>query len=180
MISANRTMYDSTDLSLIPQTGAELIGYYLNGRFAANTDELEARFPADRYTHVPIDVTGAMAHKARVFDVETGDIFPGNTQRCIEAFNQDNPEYHNGARPVLYCNRSTIKAVRVGTGPYKLGRDYYLLVATLDGSHFTGDSFTSDAPQGVIGCQVATLGSASVGAYYDYSVIYSAQWMQRT
>ena len=68
---------------------------------------------------------------------------------------------HNAATgrkdAVVYCNRATIPQVRVDTGTQVLGVDYFLWVATLDGTLVTPGPEHLDGPPytypGVIGCQ---------------------------
>ena len=176
----NRIMYDSDRYLKIPLTGSQMIAYYLNGEGAVpSVEAVEKRFPGQ--TLVPVDALGDRASYGRVADVETGDISPIHAAGWISNFNATNPAYKSGGRPVIYCNRSNIPAVREGTGKFVLGRDYYLWVATLDGSKFTTDDlikldtgpFTGSMP--VIACQTE---SVDTGEYhYDRSVVYSAQWI---
>jgi hypothetical protein len=115
-----------------------------------------------KWQHVPIDVKGDRPDYARVFDVETFDIPPWKTETIITAYRAHNPVSRAGHRPVIYCNRSTIPAVREGTGKYILGTDYLLWVAA-PGSIYTG--------HGVIACQNVW------SRTYDSSVVLSDTWM---
>ena len=175
----NRIMYDSVYLNQIPPSGSQMIAYYLNGSYASPLARVQAMFPGQVW--VPIDVTGGMPSRARIFDVETGDITPADAGECISGFNTANPAYKHGGRSVIYCDRDNIPAVREGAGKFLLGRDYYLGVATLDGSQFTTADlikmdtgpFIGNMP--VVFCQVATIDSHPY--HYDKSVVYSPQWM---
>lgn len=167
-----RKMYDSIDLKQVPKDG-DMVAYYLNGKYAVPTiTYVEKLFDPMRYSLVPIDVIGNRADYARVADVETGDIRPEFTEQWISDFNASNPSYEHGGRPEIYCNRNTIAAVRVGTGRYLLGRDYYLWVATGDGTIYRGENLTGPyAKNGVNACQ------AYWHKGYDESVVFSDQWM---
>lgn len=157
----NRIMYDSLYLKGIPKSGAQLTACYLNGRNAVSSiAEVEDMFPRTRI--VSIDVTGDRPDYARVFDIETGDISPEDCERIISDYELESPWFRSGGRPVIYCNRSTIPAVRQGTGRYALARDYYLWVAA-PGSMYTGP--------GVVACQNIWERT------YDSSVVFSDQWM---
>jgi hypothetical protein len=163
-------MFDSVNIDKIPVTGSQLIGYYLNGNYAVKSvADVEARFPSQKL--IPIDVLGTRTNYARVFDVEKGDIQASQLEQIIANYNQDSPYYETGGRAVIYCDRTTIASVRVGTGKYLLGRDYYLWVSTLDGTEYTGgtDGVTvSD----VVACQTET-----IDGVYDKSVVYSPLWV---
>lgn len=134
----DRVLYDSVDLQGIPAAGSPpgtMIAYYLNGAFAVNSvAAVETQFPPHYFRLLPIDVTGARARAARVGDVETGDMRPEMCEQWLQDFAEGNPAHELGGRGELYCNRSSIAAIRRGTGRYILGRDYYLWVATGDGT----------------------------------------------
>jgi hypothetical protein len=130
----NRTMYDSVNLYGIPRPlpASDLVAYYLDGPYAvASVAQVEALFPGHRL--VPIDVNGARADYARALDVETGDVQPSDCAQWLTEFKATNPGYAGGARGLIYSDVSDLEAIRVGTGPYILGRDYTLWVATGDG-----------------------------------------------
>jgi hypothetical protein len=164
-----RTMYDSvTPFTTIPKKGATMVAWYRTGGFAVepvgnvSADERIARsFPG--WSSIPIDTNGTSPGNSRVADVEKFDMTPAETEGWIERWNAENPAYHNGGRPVIYCTRDAIPDVRTGTGRYILARDYYLWIATLDGTLYTG--------AGVIACQRWDMGG------YDESTVYSAQWV---
>jgi hypothetical protein len=156
----NRIMYDSVNIKGIPHIGGTMAAYYTNGIGETSAGEVNEEFPD--WAHVPIDVTGDNPHIARVADVETLDISPARTEQWIADFNWNNPAFRSGGRPVIYCNRTTIPAVREGTGKYRLGHDYYLWVAAPH-SMYTGF--------GVVACQ--NIWSRT----YNSSVVFSGQWM---
>lgn len=157
----NRIMFDSVNLHGIPRIGGELVAYYLDGLYAvASIAEVESLFP--KWQHVPIDVKGNRPDYARVFDVETGDIRSEDTERIITDYNRESPYYKTGGRPIIYCDKSTIPAVRTGTGKYRLGHDYYLWVAAPK-SLYTGF--------GVVACQNIWTRT------YNSSAVFSDQWM---
>lgn len=155
---------DSTTLTDIPLS-VDVAITYANGTYAVNHAALEARFPHARYGWALIDVNGT-APGAQVRDWETGDKAGSLEQWVID---------HNKAAgrkdAVVYCNRSTIPEVRQLTGSQVLGRDYFLWVATLDGSEFTPAMLP-----GVIACQRD--GQAQTGGHWDRSVVYdSSFWL---
>jgi hypothetical protein len=161
-----RVMYDSIQLQGIPSGAPRgtMIAYYLNGAFAVpSITYVENLFPAAFFRLVPIDTNGNRADYARVGDVETGDMRPEMCEQWLQDFEQTNPAYEGGGRGELYCSRSTIKAVRAGTGRYVLGVDYWLWVATGDGSLYRAD--------GVNACQNVWART------YDQSVVYDPRWL---
>lgn len=81
---------------------------------------------------------------------------------------------------MVYCNRATIPQVRVDTGTQVLGVDYFLWVATLDGTLVTPGPEHLDGPPytypGVIGCQLK--GADLTGGDWDQSLVYDgALWV---
>lgn len=161
-----RALWDSVNLHGI--TGAQpgdIIAYYLNdGVYAVpSITYVENLFPPTRYRLAAIDTRGNRADWARILDVETGLVQPGMCEQWLQDFEQDNPAYEGGGRGEIYCNRSTIKAIRAGTGRYVLGRDYYLWVATGDGSLYTGP--------GINACQNYW------GRLYDKSAVFDPRWL---
>lgn len=157
----NRIMFDSVNLYGIPKIGGQLVAFYLDGIYAvASIAEVEAMFP--KWQHVPIDVMGNRPDYARVFDVESGDIKPEDTERIITDYKRESPWYKTGGRPIIYCNRSTIPDVRLGTGKYLLGHDYFLWVAAPN-SLYSGF--------GVVACQNVW------SRTFNSSVVFSDQWM---
>jgi hypothetical protein len=166
-----RIIYDSVNLRGVPRLGSKIIAYYLNGDYAVSSiAEVNDLFPG--WQQVPIDVKGNRPDYARVFDVESGDISPGQLEGIITDYKRESPYYRDGGRPEIYCNRSTIPAVREGTGGYLLGRDYYLWVGTGDGTVYTGAELTGPyAKHGVNACQNIWTRT------YNSSVILSDAWM---
>lgn len=165
MEMTNRTMYDAIgeNIPRIPRT-CQMLAYYLNGLYAANLETVAKLFPPSKYSHVPIDVNGTLASLARVLDVEKGDASPESAPDWCEDFRNTNPAWHTGGRPEIYCNRSTLPAVTAAmeSAAWTVGQ-YYLWIATLDGTEFTG--------AGVNACQVWDRG------LYDYSVVYDDRWL---
>lgn len=161
---ANRTMFDAININNMPLT-AQMYAYYLNGKYAVKSvAAVEARFSPDKYSLIPIDVIGDRADYARVFDVETGDITADQLETIFDQYKEVSPYYKTGGRPVVYCDRASIGAVREGTGKYILNKDYYLWVSTLDGTLFR--------ETGVIACQFR-----NVAGQYDVSEVYSDEWV---
>jgi hypothetical protein len=161
----DRVMIDSTliahDPDMVPKT-CDIIAPYYDGTYAVpSVAFVEKEFPGKRING--ITVTGDNLN-ARTLDVERGDISATDLERIIGEWNaHDATRYAGGARPLVYCNRSTIPGVRTGTGKYVLGRDYYLWVATLDGSQYTGP--------GIIANQLWDYGR------YDYSLVYDGRFL---
>jgi hypothetical protein len=152
---------DSTTYTDIPTT-VQVAMTYATGPYAVAEAAVEARFPRARYGWARIDTAGTMP-AADVRDWETGDK-SGSLEQWVIAHNKA-----TGRKDaVVYCNRSTIPEVRTLTGSQVLGRDYFLFVATLDGSVYTGP--------GVIACQVK--GANLTGGHWDESLVYStALWL---
>jgi hypothetical protein len=158
-----RFMYDSAQLLGIPRPLPDhsIIAYYVTGPYAVSKQYVIDLF-GPTPTHNPIDIDASGPELARTLDVERGAAVPGDCQDWIYSFNNSNPTYQTGARPNIYCARSSIAAVREGTGRYILGRDYFLWVAD-PGSLYTGP--------GVIACQNVWAGS------YDRSDVFSDQFL---
>jgi hypothetical protein len=133
--------------------------------------QMEARFPHAKYGQVFVDVTGRMP-AAQVRDWETGDKSGSLQQWVID---------HNKASgrkdAVVYCNRATIPEVRVGTGTQVLGVDYFLWVATLDGTLVTPGPVHLAAPPytypGVVACQIR--GAGLTGGDWDQSLVFESK-----
>ncbi len=114
-------------------------------------------FPKALKIHI---ATQAHWNTGDVLDVEAGDASPGQTESWIRM--RKAAGYY---RPTIYCSLSTVPAVRVGTGPYRLGVDYDIWVA-----HWTG------VPHHIPGCAVTQYASAN---WADFDVIYDANWPHR-
>jgi hypothetical protein len=148
-------MRDSVTPSAIPIAGTQIACGYIDGDFK-NYAALELRFPDIR--RVLVDALGT-APGAAVRDWETGDK-AGSLVEWITAHNA------LGAKnSVVYCNRSTIPEVRQLTGSLVLGEDYYLWIATLDGSVYSPTDLA-----GVVACQ--DKGATQDHANYDESVVW--------
>lgn len=155
-----RIMRDATTVNNIPVSGTDIAAGYVNGRFR-NDVELATRFP-----HLPrvlIDVVGDTS-VAAVRDWETGD--KGGS---LEQWVMDHNAQSGVKDAVVYCNRDTIPEVRQLTGSQILGVDYWLWVATLDGTMFTPQMYP-----GVIACQ--DKGSGQTHGDYDESVVFADWW----
>lgn len=151
-----RIMGDSVDITKVPKT-VDIVATYADGHLGVIIEQLlEELFPPERYFHVLIDVNGSRPD-VHVRDWETGDKGGDLRQWVID---------HNcltGKKDaVVYCNQSTIAEVRRLTGDQILGKDYFLWVATLDGSVFRGP--------GVIACQ--NRGARQNGANFDTSQVF--------
>jgi hypothetical protein len=151
-----RIMGDSVDVREIPLT-VNLVATYINGEEGVVPAALlEALFPSKHYFHVLVDVNGSRPD-AHARDWETGDK-SGDLRQWVIDHNK-----HTGKKDaVIYCNKSTIAEVRQLTGDQILGEDYWLWVATLDGTVYRAD--------GVIACQ--NRGARQNNANYDSSIIF--------
>lgn len=136
----------------------DLVAGYVNGGYAWSSAEW-ALFAASK--RVEVSVT-ASADAGDVLDVETGDATPDQTEGWIRT-----RKASGLYRPTIYCNLSTVPAVRTGTGPYVLGTDYDLWIADYDG--------TTASPYA--GCAAKQYKSTGT---YDESVVYDDNWPHRT
>lgn len=160
-----RTMGDSTNMNAIPTT-VNIAAVYDDGHLGVETAaQLAARFPHAKYGQVFIDVTGATP-AAQVRDWETGDKGGSLQQWVID---------HNKASgrkdAVVYCNVSTIPEVRNLTGTQILGTDYFLWVATLDGTLFGPSQYPH-----VVACQIK--GASLTGGDWDMSLVFDNSFWQ--
>lgn len=160
-------MGDSTTLTDIPLSVA-IAATYATGTYAVPAAEVEMRFPHARYGWNRIDANGTQPGLCDTRDWETGDKSGSLEQWVID---------HNHARgpgtAVVYCNRSTIPEVRTLTGKQILGQDYFLWVATLDGTVFGPAQYP-----GVVACQVK--GQALTGGHWDMSVVFDGSLWRPT
>lgn len=158
-MSTTRTMGDSTNMDAIPLT-VNIAAVYDDGHLGVETPaQLEARFPHARYGQVFIDVTGQNP-KAQVRDWENGDKSGSLQQWCT-----DHNEASGKKDAVVYCNVSTIPEVRQQTGNQILGTDYWLWVATLDGTLFGPSQYPH-----VIANQIK--GASLTGGDWDMSLVF--------
>lgn len=167
-----RVMGDSVSLLAVP-AGVQVAATYATGPYAAAGALVQQRFPHDRYGWCRIDVNGAMP-SADARDWEAGDK-SGSLEQWVAEHNAE-----AGKRTaVVYCNRATIPQVRQLTGSQLLGRDYFLWVATLDGTvvapgadHLEGPPYTYP---GVVACQLR--GAGLTGGNWDQSLVFDdALW----
>jgi hypothetical protein len=144
--------------------GAAMVAGYVNGSYAWTQAEWDL-FP--HAVKVRISVT-ASANTGDVLDVESGNATPAQTAGWIQRRKASG--YY---RPTIYCNRSTIPAVRQGTGAYILGKDYDIWVAD-----WTGSPHEVTAP----GTPSATCSATQYENTQDYdiSVVYDGGWPHRT
>jgi hypothetical protein len=154
----DRVMGDSTTLTDIPLT-VDAAASYLSGTYAISRASMEERFPHIAYGHCWIDSNGTRPD-ADARDWETGD-----KEGSLEQWVADHNAHTGQKDAIVYCNRSTIPEVRQLTGRFKLGLDYWLWVACLDGTMYTGP--------GVKLCQRD--GEAQTGGHWDRSFIFGAK-----
>ena len=156
-----------TPLTAIP-AGVAVTAFYLTGGYAVTEAEIEERFPHRRYGWCGIDARGTMP-AAQARDWETGDK-AGSLEQWVTDHNAK-----SGRRDaVVYCNRATIPEVRQLTGSQILGQDYFLWVATLDGTLVAPGAEHIDAGPytypGVIACQLR--GAQMTGGDWDQSLLF--------
>lgn len=149
----------------IPLT-VNIAAYYVDGHLGVETPaNLETKFPHAKYGWCSIDVTGA-GFGASVRDWENGDK-GGSLEQWVKDHN-----LHTGKKDaVVYCNVSTIPEVRQLTGTQILGTDYFLWIATLDGTLFGPQQYPH-----VIANQVR--GAKLTGGDYDLSLVFDASFWQ--
>jgi hypothetical protein len=154
-------MYDGIypDAATIAALHPQMVAGYLDGGWAWSAADWNL-FPAST-VKVQIVVT-ASVNEGDVLDVENGDATPGQTEGWIRL--RKAAGYY---RPTIYCNLSTVPAVRVGTGPYVLGTDYDLWVADYD-----------DSTNQVYPVSIATQYVSDPD--WDVSAVYDSAWPHRT
>lgn len=151
-------MGDSTTLADIPLSIA-IAAFYGDGTYRVLPVEAESRFPHAKYGWNIIDVTGANP------GFDTRDWETGDKSGSLEQWVIDHNHARGAGTAVVYCNRSTIPEVRTLTKSQVLGRDYWLWVATLDGTVFGPAQYP-----GVVACQVK--GQNLTGGHWDMSVVF--------
>jgi hypothetical protein len=144
---------------------AAMVAGYINGRYAWTQAEWNL-FPHAK--HVTISIT-ASANAGDVLDVEPGDATPAQAGGWIAK--RKSAGLH---RPTIYCNRSTIPAVREGTGRYVLGHDYDIWVADWTGS---AHQVTAPGPGAAAACAAIQYRSTTG---YDVSAVYDTGWPHRS
>jgi hypothetical protein len=161
-------MGDSTVVANIPLT-VQLVGVYRNGSYAADQATVAARFPANRYVIVWIDVDGSHAGSAQVLDVEIGDASPQSAPGWIKA---RRAAVHTSL-PTIYCNRSTLPSVLAACTAQELtaGEHYQLWISTLDGTETWNGHQLRTVP-GVVAVQV----EGGMTAAWDRSIVYNPHW----
>jgi hypothetical protein len=159
-----RYMYDSVTLTEIP-ADAQMAATYINGAYAVNDAAYAARFPG--VPRLYIDVIGN-AFQAQIRDWESGDESMNNLEDWIGN--------NKNRRPTIYCNRSTISQVRDLTGSKVLGTDYWLWVATLDGTY--ADTYPDAPPGSVVAVQAWP--APQDGLNCDRSIVFDDTWYPET
>lgn len=157
-MSTTRTMYDSTTPQVIP-ADAEMVAGYVNGEFAWHPQDW------DRFPHaVKVHITIMAVNEAGVLDIETGDATPEQAPGWVWARLSAGLK-----RPTLYVNRSNAQEVidLCKTAGLKPGTDYWLWLATLDGTA------TTDLP-GVVAIQ--DKGAGALGFNADSSIVLDPTW----
>lgn len=161
---STRIMGDSSTFGDVP-ANVDIVAVYVDGAFGVPGDgQLEKRYPHERFGHCWIDVNGTHP-EADVRDWENGD-----KAGSLEQWVADHNKIHGKNNAVIYCNRATIPEVRRLTGKQILGTNYFLFVATLDGSEYRA--------HGVIACQ--DKGALQTGGHYDSSKVYDDRFWRKT
>ena len=164
----NRTMRDSTHPLNIPLAGTDIAAGYLNGTYE-NVAQLAARFP-----HIPrvlYDVNGSRP------DADARDWEPGNEENTnLEQWVIDHNKHTGKKDAVIYSDRMDLPQVRQLTGSQILAVDYWLIVATLDGTVIMPgpDDLAHGTYPGVIACQ--DKGSAQTHGDYDDNIVFADWW----
>ena len=142
---------------------AQMVAYYIDGRYAWSQAEI-ALFP--HAEHVTIAVRPG-TNAGDVLDVEPGDALASQAGAWIDM------RHAAGLyRPTVYCNLSTVPAVRAATGHRILGRDYDIWVALYDGA-------TQPPPvPGLPPAQFAAKQFRSTPEF-DVSMVYDDAWPHR-
>lgn len=144
---------------------APKVAGYINGRYAWSQAQWNL-FPHTDHVHITVRPT---ANAGDVLDVEIGDATPEQTHGWIAM--------RNAAglfRPTIYCNYSTVPAVRRSTGNFILGVDYDIWVAKYDG-------FSTAPPMvgpGNLSARFAAKQWEST-AEWDKSAVYDTSWPHR-
>jgi hypothetical protein len=138
---------------------AAMVAGYIDGAFAWTSAQF-GLWPAST-VKVKIAVF-ASTNAGDVIDCETGDATPAQAAAWVNM--RIAAGYY---RPTIYCNLSTVPAVRTATGSLILGQDYDIWVADYDGS-------TASVYAGTAAKQY--LNTAS----YDKSIVYDDAWPHRT
>lgn len=102
------TMYDAVDPANVPRDAQAVAGYF-DGHYVWTVDDW-ALFPG--VPHVPITVFGAPS--VRVCDCEAGDLTPARAAAWAAS------EVSSGRRPTIYCNTSTMPAVKTALAALNL------------------------------------------------------------
>lgn len=155
-----RTMRDSTFAPNVPISGTDIAAGYINGRFLWTGADF-GRF----HNHATIDVLGT-SPGADVLDVEIGDATVPTAVIWAHAHNN----LHTAYPAIIYCNRATLTPLfnAMLAAGYRVGHDFRLWVATLDGTKKLADM------TGVTAVQYA--GQAQTGHHYDESIVYDDAW----
>jgi hypothetical protein len=127
---------------------------YVDGNYAWTQAEWDL-FPNADHVHIAVS---SKTNAGDVLDIEKGDASPDEAAGWIEM-----RKAAGLLVPSVYCNLSTVAAVRAGTGKYVLNKDYNLWLADYDGN-------TSITYDGISAKQYAAL------VDYDVSVVYDLSW----
>jgi hypothetical protein len=157
-----RTAGDSIVLANIP-TNVDIAISYGNGDYQVNYDQFIAKFPTPKYARALIDVNATDPLGCSILDVENGDAVPDDAPKWIV----DHHAAHTDtdvAMPVIYVNRDNKQAVIDACTAAKLvlAKDYWLWVATGDGTIVTGP--------GIVACQ------SEWYTTWDKSVVFDDSW----
>lgn len=145
-----RLCYDSTNILDIP-TSAPLVGYYVDGIYAASPAAIAARFPKS----VPVPISAIGTNVGTVGDVEPGCIWP-----VAAAVPWVVKRRAAGVDPTIYCNQwNSWSQVRQAFQKARVREPYYW-VANYDG--------VAVIPAGAVAKQYAN--PTLTGHHYDLSV----------
>jgi hypothetical protein len=172
-----RIMRDSTTPTDIPIRGTDIAAGYVSGKYRWSAAGY-ARFR--RIERARIDCRGTKPAKADILDVEPrcADVSraPSWVKERMAAFPGAYP-------PIIYCNQDTLKRVlpAMRAAGLRLGKDFLLWIATLDGTKRIPDMTGviavqyKRAPDVVNGKLEAPSPSINPG-HYDESIVFDDSW----
>jgi hypothetical protein len=122
------TMYDAVDWQSIPDWAAAVAGY-VNGAISTWPKAAWDHFGSLGIPALRIDVIGNSPGNSDVLDIERGDVDPSDATTIGNWLSAKLAA--GGPLPKLYCNTSSIAAVRVSAGgkPFKWWAAHYTGVA---------------------------------------------------
>lgn len=164
-----RTLYDGIN-SLAAgihalDSAPDMIAGYVDGRYAWTASDW-ALFPHSVQVKIAVS---ASDNEGDVIDCETGDATPEEAAGWVRR-----RKAAGLYRPTVYCNKSTVSAVREATGTLVAGKDYDFWVAD-----WTGSAHEVTLPGPGASAKAAAVQYKSTNSY-DESAVYDDGWPHRT